>query len=275
MREIERHNERLLEILGYRYGFQGQEKDDEIKGAGNSVNFKYRMHDPRLGRFFAVDPLFKEYPWNSPYAFSENDLIGAVELEGLEKDALFSLDPSTNNLRSSLSTAELKVAKAAYYKGNEKGAALGAAVVLTGLTFLSPLPGDEAFALGILVKTSTAAFDVASQVASGEDVDIVGPILNFVPGSPLIKEAVDATVDIKVNGTFSTPIFSSEGNQNKTISETALDFGAGVLLNKAGNKLPKEIDENQVGKLVKEGVLQGAENIGNNKIKDAVNNEED
>ncbi|MFD2561867.1 RHS repeat domain-containing protein, partial [Aquimarina rubra] len=69
----------------YRYGFQGQEKDDEIKGEGNSMNYKYRMHDPRLGRFFAIDPLGHEFPWNSPYAFSENDLIRAVELEGLEK----------------------------------------------------------------------------------------------------------------------------------------------------------------------------------------------
>ena len=69
---------------GYRYGFQGQEKDDEIKGSGNSINYKYRMHDPRLGRFFAVDPLFREYPWNSTYAFSENRLIDAIELEGLE-----------------------------------------------------------------------------------------------------------------------------------------------------------------------------------------------
>ncbi|MEW4923108.1 RHS repeat-associated core domain-containing protein [Algibacter sp. 2305UL17-15] len=68
----------------YRYGFQGQEKDDEIKGEGNSLNYKYRMHDPRVGRFFAVDPLEKKYPWNSSYAFSENRVIDAVELEGLE-----------------------------------------------------------------------------------------------------------------------------------------------------------------------------------------------
>ena len=47
------------------------------------------MHDPRVGRFFAVDPLAKQYPWNSPYAFSENRLIDAVELEGLEKVKLF------------------------------------------------------------------------------------------------------------------------------------------------------------------------------------------
>ncbi|PKP12739.1 MAG: hypothetical protein CVU08_09030 [Bacteroidetes bacterium HGW-Bacteroidetes-3] len=69
----------------YRYGFQGQEMDNEVKGEGNSVNYKFRMHDPRIGRFFAVDPLFKEYPWNSTYAFSENDVIRATELEGLEK----------------------------------------------------------------------------------------------------------------------------------------------------------------------------------------------
>ncbi len=59
--------------------------DNEIKGVGNSLNYKYRMHDSRLGRFFAVDPLFKKYPHNSTYAFSENVVINAVELEGLEK----------------------------------------------------------------------------------------------------------------------------------------------------------------------------------------------
>lgn len=42
------------------------------------------MHDPRVGRFFAVDPLAKEYPFYSPYAFSGNRVINAVELEGLE-----------------------------------------------------------------------------------------------------------------------------------------------------------------------------------------------
>ncbi|CAM4042353.1 MULTISPECIES: hypothetical protein [Flavobacterium] len=43
------------------------------------------MHDPRVGRFFAVDPLFRDYPHNSTYAFSENRVVDAVELEGLEK----------------------------------------------------------------------------------------------------------------------------------------------------------------------------------------------
>ncbi len=46
------------------------------------------MHDPRIGRFFAVDPLKAKYPHNSPYAFSENRVIDAVELEGLESAVL-------------------------------------------------------------------------------------------------------------------------------------------------------------------------------------------
>ena len=77
-------SERTINGDGYRYGFQGQESDDEIKGEGNSINYKYRMHDPRIGRFFAVDPLTKKYPHNSPYAFSENRVLDAIELEGLE-----------------------------------------------------------------------------------------------------------------------------------------------------------------------------------------------
>jgi hypothetical protein len=39
-----------------------------------------------VGRFFCIDPLFREYPHNSSYAFSENVVINSVELEGLEKD---------------------------------------------------------------------------------------------------------------------------------------------------------------------------------------------
>ena len=68
----------------YRFGFQGQEKDNEIKGIGNSVNYKFSMHNPRVGRFFAVDPLAGKYPYNSTYAFQENKMGLGRELEGLE-----------------------------------------------------------------------------------------------------------------------------------------------------------------------------------------------
>jgi hypothetical protein len=49
------------------------------------LNYTFRMHDPRIGRFFAVDPLTKDYPFYSPYSFSGNKVIAFNELEGLEE----------------------------------------------------------------------------------------------------------------------------------------------------------------------------------------------
>lgn len=59
--------------------------DDELKGEGNSLNYTFRMHDPRVGRFFTTDPLEAKYPWYTPYSFSGNKVIHAIELEGLEE----------------------------------------------------------------------------------------------------------------------------------------------------------------------------------------------
>ena len=66
-----------------RFKFQGQEHIDDL--GLNWDSFKWRNHQPDIGRFFNVDPLAEDYYYNSPYAFSENDVISSVELEGLEK----------------------------------------------------------------------------------------------------------------------------------------------------------------------------------------------
>jgi RHS repeat-associated protein len=72
----------------YPFGFNGQEKEDEVYGEGNAYSFEYRIHDPRVGRFLRLDPIFRDYPWNSPYVFAENRVIQGVDFEGLEfKDA--------------------------------------------------------------------------------------------------------------------------------------------------------------------------------------------
>jgi RHS repeat-associated protein len=84
----------------YRYGFQGQETDDEIKGEGNSVNYKYRMHDPRIGRFFAVDPLTAKYPYNSPYAFVSNSPILYIERKGRDYTPYVNHDTKTITIKA-------------------------------------------------------------------------------------------------------------------------------------------------------------------------------
>ncbi|HWJ29919.1 MAG TPA: hypothetical protein VNS32_25490, partial [Flavisolibacter sp.] len=41
----------------YRYGFNGKENDDEVKGEGNQQDYGMRVYDTRLGKFLSVDPL--------------------------------------------------------------------------------------------------------------------------------------------------------------------------------------------------------------------------
>ncbi|MCZ8215973.1 MAG: hypothetical protein O9262_07020, partial [Cyclobacteriaceae bacterium] len=62
--------------------FQGQEHIDDLDLGWDS--FKWRNHQPDIGRFFNVDPLSEKFYYNSPYAFSENKVTNHIELEGLE-----------------------------------------------------------------------------------------------------------------------------------------------------------------------------------------------
>ena len=62
--------------------FQGQEYNDDL--GVDMYEFKYRMDDPQIGRFWQVDPLSDKYVHNSTYAFSENKITTHVEIEGLE-----------------------------------------------------------------------------------------------------------------------------------------------------------------------------------------------
>ncbi|KAA3645179.1 MAG: hypothetical protein DWP98_11745 [Bacteroidetes bacterium] len=76
--------ESIFCLNAYTYGFSGQERDDEVSGSGNMLNYKFRMYNSRLGRFFAVDPITAQYPWLTPYQHSSLNPIGNNEIEGLE-----------------------------------------------------------------------------------------------------------------------------------------------------------------------------------------------
>ncbi len=60
---------------GYRFGFGVHEKDDEIKGSGNHLNFGDYGYDPRTGRRWNVDPMSRKIPFASPYAYCLNNPI--------------------------------------------------------------------------------------------------------------------------------------------------------------------------------------------------------
>ncbi len=70
---------------GYRYGFNGKENDNEVKGEGNQQDYGMRIYDPQLGKFLSVDPLSKGYPELTPYQFASNTPVQAVDLDGSER----------------------------------------------------------------------------------------------------------------------------------------------------------------------------------------------
>ena len=63
--------------------FQGQEFTEDL--GLNTHEWKYRVSDPAIGRFWQIDPLAEDYVYNGTYNFSENRLIDSAELEGLER----------------------------------------------------------------------------------------------------------------------------------------------------------------------------------------------
>ncbi len=67
----------------YRYGFNGKEKDDEIKGSNSSYDFGARMYDNRIGRWFAVDPFAGQMLSWSPFNYAFNNPIYWIDPDGM------------------------------------------------------------------------------------------------------------------------------------------------------------------------------------------------
>jgi RHS repeat-associated protein len=62
--------------------FSGKQLHDDF--GFNLLSYKFRYHDPELGRFISIDPLAEQYNYNSTFAFAENKLGIGMEYEGLE-----------------------------------------------------------------------------------------------------------------------------------------------------------------------------------------------
>ena len=66
----------------YRFGFNGEEKMDDIDGGGMAYDLGARFYDGRLGRMFTKDPLGSDYPWQSTYSYCYNSPIKSVDIKG-------------------------------------------------------------------------------------------------------------------------------------------------------------------------------------------------
>ena len=64
----------------YRFGFNGMEKDDEVKGVGGHYTTHFRQYDSRLGRWMSLEP--KPVAWESYYAAYRNNPIYFIDPRG-------------------------------------------------------------------------------------------------------------------------------------------------------------------------------------------------
>jgi RHS repeat-associated protein len=104
---------------GYRYGFNGKEKDPEgMGGGGSTYDYGFRIYNPRIGKFLSVDPLYQSYPWLTPYQFASNRPIIAIDIDGLESN-----DVNGENVGSDPNETAIK--------NHEKSARLAGVIVVT------------------------------------------------------------------------------------------------------------------------------------------------
>jgi len=82
---MEQPNRQYALNQDYRYGFNGKENDREWGTASLTQDYGFRLYNPAIAKFLSVDPLAPSYPWNSTYAFAENDVIRSIDLDGAEK----------------------------------------------------------------------------------------------------------------------------------------------------------------------------------------------
>ena len=69
---------------GYRYGYNGKEKDNNGELGLTSYDYGFRIYNPGIARFLSEDPLKSHYPMLTPYQFASNSPIQNIDIDGLE-----------------------------------------------------------------------------------------------------------------------------------------------------------------------------------------------
>ncbi|MCW3074361.1 MAG: cell well associated RhsD protein [Flaviaesturariibacter sp.] len=121
----------------YRYGFNGKENDNEVKGEGGQQDYGLRIYDPRLGKFLSVDPLTKKFPFLTPYQFASNTPIQSIDLDGAE----------AQNVITGEIDNQLNPRTVGEFKGNKKSLSPWSDLLLQGNSSSEIKSANERFVL--------------------------------------------------------------------------------------------------------------------------------
>lgn len=222
--------------------FQDQQIDEDLDL--NWVQFKYRNHDPQIGRFIEIDPLSHDYLYNSTYAFSENKVTRHIELEGLEsKDAV-------NRAWRELQNDFQKVAN--FFNGFEN--TTGFAIERSNST------NTKSIEVQYIVKTNTKAGDFMSYIISHNSSEGGPKLFEF-------KEDVKPFYNKKMD--FESPLVKLETKTSAGAGGEISTTMKGGVATQYGT-LEFERKENKDGAVNRVSIV---ESDGNSKIKGSIIND--
>jgi len=150
--------------------FQGQRFDDDLEL--NWVQFKWRNHDPQIGRFIQIDPLTEDYVYNSTFAFSENKVTGHIELEGLEAvDIRGLVEKGIRENSTNVSEASVGKVMSSFDAGQVKGGMIAViGLKIAGITALMILQPE--------IGTPLAIADITGVPVNGAPTSVVETTLS-------------------------------------------------------------------------------------------------
>ena len=168
---------------GYRYGFQGQEADDELFGADNGLDFGARVYDSRIGRWLSIDPMAGKYPSESPYSFCLDNPISFT-------------DPGGDTVRIHVTRQNVGTTKINLFSSNELSS------TLTQEKKIVPV-----FKVEVTNESGSSAVFYFTRIAYRKDKD-----------NPT-AEAVDVTFDVRNDGDMFLAVIKSRWSGTDNVLE--------------------------------------------------------
>ena|GEM_PF-3008652 len=200
-------------VNAYTFGFNGQEKDNEVSGFGNSNTAEFWQYDSRLGRRFNMDPVIVS--WESPYACFRNNPNIFTDVKG-DNSSSSSAGPEGF---SAMSTAQLTEAFNAMnnavleYSFNQgKATALAWGNQQTSESSIENVKNRSLNGISTGGTYSTLQNSITITLANGKTVNA----LLTVTMSDKMDNTIDAVEQGDAGGYFITQVSHKENRHNES-----------------------------------------------------------